>query len=425
MRIAPKSSLKLSKSYKHIAQDKSLSHRSVIFSFLTQGECEIEEFLRAEDTLSTLEIAKTLGARVLESEGKILICSPLSIPKKATLQCNNAGTAMRLYAGLLSSKEGGEYLFLGDESLSKRPMDRIKTPLEKMGATFSSCTAPFVLKGSKLQGGCYISPIASAQVKGAFILASLFAQGKSTYIEPELSRDHTERFLSSLGAQIQREKEEINITPLASPLLPYKICIPNDPSSVIFFVIACLIGKNTYAEFENVLLNPTRIEAFEVLKQMGAKINYQITSEKIEPIGVLSVASSSLRATKIEKNIAWLIDEIPALSIAFACAQGESEVRGASELRVKESNRIKAIVENLNSLGIEAYELEDGLRVRGGEFRSAEVRSYGDHRIAMSFALAGIRVPIELKEVECVKISFPHFFEILSEYAEVEECKSN
>ncbi|WP_305863070.1 3-phosphoshikimate 1-carboxyvinyltransferase [Helicobacter cholecystus] len=421
MRILPKNNPVKNKPFFDIAQDKSLSHRSVIFSFLTRGESRVRGFLQAEDTLSTLNIAKTLGLKIREEGEELVLIPPLKPTLRGRIECNNAGTAMRLYAGLLASNPEGEYEFVGDESLSKRPMERIRIPLQALGATLSHCYAPFILRGGHLKGTAYHSPVASAQIKGAFILASLFAEGKSIFSEPELSRDHTERFLSSLGAEIKNVQREIHITPLLSPLPAYQIHIPNDPSSIIFFVIACLIGKDLQAEFHHVLLNPTRIQAFEVLKRMGAKLNYEIESEHIEPIGKVYVASSVLYGVEVKENIAWLIDEIPALSIAFACAQGVSKVVGAQELRVKECNRIYAIVENLNRLGIEAYELEDGLEVRGGEFRSARVQSYGDHRIAMSFALVGVRVAVEIEESECAKISFPHFFEILREYAEVEE----
>lgn len=423
MRIAPRNNPVKNKHFFSIAQDKSLSHRSVIFSFLTQGECEVKGFLQAQDTLSTLEIAKTLGLSIKKEGDRLILLPPSKLALQGELKCNNSGTSMRLYSGLLASREGGKYRFVGDESLSKRPMDRVKIPLEKMGASIDSAHAPFILQGNKLDGITYHSPVASAQVKGAFILASLFARGKSIFAEPELSRDHTERFLRSLGAEIIESKEGIVITPLASALPSYSFEIPNDPSSVVFFVIACLIGKSLYAEFHNVLLNPTRIEAFEVLKRMGAKLSYEIDSERIEPVGRVCVASSELYGIGVEKNIAWLIDEIPALSIAFACAKGVSRVRGAQELKVKESNRLNAIVKNLNILGIQAHELEDGLEVHGGEFKGGKVSSYGDHRIAMSFALVGIKKPVEIEGSECVEISFPNFFEILSEYVEVEKCK--
>lgn len=421
MILSPKSNPTPKKHLSNISSDKSLSHRGVIFSFLTQGECEIRNFLHSQDTLATLQIAKNLGANITQDSNHLLIIPPANISRCASLKCQNSGSAMRLYAGLLSGVSG-RYEFSGDESLSARPMQRIRTPLELMGAKMSSSFAPFVLEGSQpLRGIEYHSPIASAQVKSAFILASLFASSSSKFSESFLSRDHSERFLQTLGAPIEIEKNHISITPLAKRLPSYCFEIPNDPSSVIFFVIACLISKNQTITFSNVLLNPTRIEAFEVLKKMGAKLEYKILEQKIEPIGEVSVSSSKLYAIEISQKIAWLIDELPALSIAFACAKGESRVFNAKELRKKECDRISAIVTNLNNLGIQARELDDGFSVLGGEFKEGEVESFDDHRIAMSFALVGIKTQVKIKNAKCTDVSFPRFFELLKEWVEVRD----
>lgn len=420
MILSPKvKSLKI-KQWEMISSDKSLSHRAVIFSFLTKGECEIKNFLCSKDTLTTLEIAKNLGAKVIKNGSDILITPPKEIAKNALLDCQNSGTAMRLYVGLLSGVEG-RYEFVGDESLSSRPMQRIKTPLEMMGAKMSSSFAPFILQGSrKLKGIEYHSPISSAQVKSAVILASLFASSPSVFEEISLSRDHTERFLLLLGAPIEISNEGLKISPLKEKLKNYSFEVPNDPSSIIFFVIACLISKNQKMSFSNVLLNPTRIEAFEILKKMGAKLEYKVLSNEIEPIGEVSVESSQLYGIEVKENISWLIDELPALSIAFACSQGKSKISNAKELRTKECDRIKAIVKNLNALGIEAEEFEDGFGVVGGEFREGEVESFGDHRIAMSFSLVAIKTKVRIKNANCVDVSFPRFFEFLKEWVEVE-----
>lgn len=421
MRLSPKANLPSQKIWGDIAFDKSLSHRGIIFSFLTKGECEIKNFLSSQDTLATLKIAEQLGAKVEYSRRDVLINPPQKIVEEAHLECGNSGTAMRLYAGLLSGVEG-KYYFYGDKSLCSRPMGRIREPMERMGAKMNSSFAPFVLEGrGGLQGIEYHSPIASAQVKSAFILASFSALGVSKFSEPFLSRDHTERFLSALGAPIEITQEGIVIYPLSQTLDSFCFEIPNDPSSVIFFVIACLIGKNQTMTFKNVLLNPTRIEAFEVLKKMGANLEYQVVQERIEPIGEVRVSSSTLYSVEVKEKIAWLIDEIPALSIAFACAVGESRVYNAYELRSKECDRIKAIVRNLQNLGIEVKEFEDGFSIVGGEFKEGKIESFGDHRIAMSFALAGIKTKIELKDAECVDVSFPIFFELLKEFVEVED----
>lgn len=404
-----------------IAPDKSLSHRGVIFSFLTQGKSQIKNFLDSQDTFATKKIAQILGAKIEENQGELLISPPCKIPQKANLQCLNSGTSMRLYAGLLSAKEGN-FCFDGDMSLRKRPMERIRNPLEKMGAEFSSSFAPFALKGNRfLKGITFQSPIASAQVKSAFILSALQAQNPSLYFENTLSRDHTERFLSFLGAKIISKQEGISITPLDSALPCYEIKIPNDPSSMMFFVIACLISPQMQLKISEVLLNPTRIYALEVLKQMGAKISYTIKQSGIEDIGEIEVYSSTLKGVEVSSNIAWLIDEIPALSIAFACAKGRSKITNARELRLKESDRINAVISNLTRLGIEAIEFEDGFEIVGGEFQKGKIQSYGDHRIAMSFALVGIRVEVEIDEVECINVSFPKFFESFRNFAQIKE----
>lgn len=421
MIFAPRSNPLISYELGLIAPDKSLSHRSVIFSFLTQGKSQIKNFLVSKDTFATKQIAKELGANIQENNNELIISPPFKIPQNANLQCLNSGTSMRLYAGLLSAKEG-VFHFDGDMSLRKRPMERIRNPLEKMGAEFSSSFAPFSLKGhSSLRGITFQSPIASAQVKSAFILSALQAQNQSFYFENTLSRDHTERFLSFLGAKIISSNGGISITPLDSPLSSYQVEIPNDPSSVMFFIIACLISSKMQLKISQVLLNPTRIYALEVLKQMGAKISYAVKQSGIEEIGEIEVCSSELRGVEIDTKIAWLIDEIPALSIAFACAKGRSKIANAKELRVKESDRISSVVKNLTQLGIEAIEFEDGFEVLGGEFQKGKVQSYGDHRIAMSFALAGIRTEVEIDEIECIDVSFPNFFRYFRDFAQVKE----
>ena len=422
MIFAPKANVQKSCILHLNSSDKSLSHRSVIFAFLTQGKSEIKDFLLSEDTLATLKIAQKLGAKIeFKTPSHFFILPPSKISSSKLLQCHNSGTSMRLYAGLLSGVEG-EFVLDGDESLRKRPMQRIREPLEKMGAKFSHSFAPFRVCGNpRLQAIRYFSPIASAQVKSAIILSALQANGESVYIESELSRDHSERFLSFLGAGIDRKNDEITIIPLKSPLPSYQIKIPNDPSSAMFFVVACLISKDLELKICDVLLNPTRIYALEVLKKMGAKISYEIGCREFEEVGDIWVKSSNLIGIEVNSKIAWLIDEIPVLCIAFACAKGKSKIVHARELRFKESDRICAIVKNLQRLGIMAFELEDGLEVVGGEFVEGEIESYGDHRIAMSFALVGIKKRVEIRGMECVNVSFPRFFDFLSLFVEIKE----
>lgn len=405
-----------------IAPDKSISHRCAMFAVLAEGESRIENFLRAEDTLNTLKIVGHLGATI-EDDGHIITIRSNGIQESSEiLDCGNSGTGMRLFCGLLSSAQG-HFILTGDEYLKRRPMKRVTQPLRGIGAKLDGRQdgdlAPLSIRGASLKAFDYESKIASAQVKSAMILAALRSDGVCTFREPELSRDHTERMLKGMGARIEVEGLETKIWPLEKPLLPLDIRVPADPSSAFFFAVAAAITPNSCAVLEGVTLNPTRIEAFKVLEKMGADIRYEVTDNRYEPIGTITVTHAPLKAVTVEENIAWLIDELPALSIAFACAEGTSIVKNAEELRVKESDRIKTVVDNLTLCGIETEEYPDGYAVRGGELKPAKVNSYGDHRIAMSFLIAGLKCGMEVEDVECINTSFPNFFELLSSFAKV------
>jgi 3-phosphoshikimate 1-carboxyvinyltransferase len=252
------------------------------------------------------------------------------------------------------------------------------------------------------------------------ILAALRADGVCTYKEPELSRDHTERMLQGMGADIKTDGLRTTITPLKGLLNPLDITVPADPSSAFFFAVATAITPHAKITLKGVTLNPTRIEAFKVLQKMGAEISYELTDNKYEPIGNISVKYAPLKGVVVEENISWLIDELPALSIAFACAKGESIVKNAEELRVKESDRIATVVNGLRNCDIEVHEYKDGYRVIGGELKSGVIDSHGDHRIAMSFIIAGLRCGMEVKDLECINTSFPNFFELLQKITKVE-----
>ncbi|PHM17054.1 MAG: 3-phosphoshikimate 1-carboxyvinyltransferase [Sulfuricurvum sp. PD_MW2] len=406
-----------------IAPDKSISHRSAMFSVLAEGESKIENFLRAEDTLNTLKIVGHLGADISD-DGKIITIRSNGIKETSEiLDCGNSGTGIRLFCGLLSSAEG-HFVLTGDEYLKRRPMKRVTQPLRSIGAKLDGRNngdlAPLSIRGASLKAFDYVSPIASAQVKSAMMLAALRSDGVCTFREPELSRDHTERMLRGMGARVEINGLETKIWPLEQPLKPLDIRVPADPSSAFFFAVAAAITPNSSATIEGVTLNPTRIEAFKVLERMGAKITYTITDERYEPIGTIRVEHAPLHAVTVEENIAWLIDELPALSIAMACAEGKSIIKNAEELRVKESDRIKTVVDNLNLCGIETEEYPDGYAVKGGELTSAVVNSYGDHRIAMSFLIAGLRCGMEVEDIECINTSFPNFFELLEMCTKVE-----
>ena len=406
-----------------IAPDKSISHRSVMFAMLANGISEITNFLRAEDTMNSLEIVKNLGAKVNDDGTTICISSEGIKESSEILDCGNSGTGMRLFCGLLSSANG-HFVLTGDKYLRSRPMKRVTTPLRNIGAKLDGRDdgelAPLSIRGSSLEAFDYESKIASAQVKSAMILAALRADGTCTYTEPELSRDHTERMLKGMGADIAVDGLKTTITPMKELLHPLSIRVPADPSSAFFFAVAAAITPDSDIVLEGVTLNPTRIEAFKALERMGADISYEITDNRYEPIGDIHVKYAPLHAITVEDNISWLIDELPALSIAFACAEGESIVKNAEELRVKESDRISTVVEGLRACGIEVHEYKDGYKVVGGELTKAKVVSDGDHRIAMSFIIAGLRCGMEVTDLDCINTSFPNFFELLGQITKVE-----
>ncbi|QQW70751.1 3-phosphoshikimate 1-carboxyvinyltransferase [Helicobacter pylori] len=414
------------------ASDKSLSHRAVIFSLLAQKPCFVRNFLMGEDCLSSLEIAQNLGAKVENTaKNSFKITPPKTIKEPSKiLNCNNSGTSMRLYSGLLSAQKG-LFVLSGDNSLNARPMKRIIEPLKAFGARIlgreDNHFAPLVIVGSPLKACDYESPIASAQVKSAFILSALQAQGVSVYKESELSRNHTEIMLKSLGANIHNQDGVLKISPLEKPLEAFDFTIANDPSSAFFFALACAITPKSRLLLKSVLLNPTRIEAFEALKKMGTSIEYAIQSKDLEIIGDIYIEHAPLKAISIDQNTASLIDEIPALSIAMLFAKGKSMVKNAKDLRAKESDRIKAVVSNFKALGIECEEFEDGFYVEGledisplkqrfSQKRPPLIKSFNDHRIAMSFAVLTLALPLEIDNLECANISFPQFKHLLNQF---------
>jgi len=414
---------KFSLNISEIAPDKSISHRSAMFSMLAEGTSEIRNFLRAEDTMNSLEIVKNLGATVDDDGVSIKISSEGIKESSEVLDCGNSGTGMRLFCGLLSSANG-HFVLTGDKYLRSRPMKRVTTPLINIGAKLDGRAdgdlAPLSIRGASLQAFNYDSKIASAQVKSCMILAALRADGICTYTEPELSRDHTERMLKGMGANIKVDGLKTTITPMKDLLSPLVIRVPADPSSAFFFAVAAAITPDSNIVLEGVTLNPTRIEAFKALERMGADIEYKITDNKYEPIGDISVKYVPLKGIVVEDNISWLIDELPVLSIAMACAEGESLIKNAEELRVKESDRISTVVEGLRACSIEVHEYKDGYSVIGGELKKAKVDSDGDHRIAMSFIIAGLRCGMEVDDLECINTSFPNFFELLQKITKVE-----
>ncbi|NLK67311.1 MAG: 3-phosphoshikimate 1-carboxyvinyltransferase [Campylobacteraceae bacterium] len=400
----------------NIAPDKSISHRSAIFSLLSDKPSTIKNYLEAEDTLHTLKIVESLGAKVEKKDGVIKITPPAKIEEpKEILDCGNSGTAMRIFMGLLASQEGF-FVLNGDVYLNERPMKRVGKPLLEIGAKIDGREggdkAPLCIRGSKLNYFEFESKIASAQIKTALILAALNAQG-CKYSEPELSRDHSENMLKFMGADIKRDGLSLEVKALTSPLKPLNIEVPNDPSSAFYFAVAACIIPGSHIILKNVLFNKTRIEAYKVLEKMGADIKFSLTSSDYEEIGDIEIKYSNLKAVEVSENISWLIDEAPALAVAFACANGTSKLINAKELRVKECDRIAVTVAGLKACGIKVEELEDGFVVTGGEPKAAIIDSYGDHRIAMSFAILGLKCGMIVEDDECINVSFPKFKEIL------------
>ncbi len=402
-----------------IASDKSISHRCAMFSIFSNKTTYIKNFLTAEDTLNSLSIVEQLGAKVKRDGSSVEITPTDNLTEpKDILDCGNAGTGMRLFCGLLASVDGA-FTLTGDKYLKERPMKRVADPLRSIGANIdgreNGNKAPLFIRGVKeLQPFTYHSPVDSAQVKSAMILAALRATGISKYKENELTRDHTERMLKGMGAKIETDKDGfINIHPLEGHLKPLNITVPTDPSSAFFFAVAAAITPKSRVLIKNVSLNPTRIGAYEILKRMGAEVNFIEKENIYEPIGDIEIKHKELNGVVVEEHISWLIDELPALSIAMSLANGKSQVKNAKELRVKESDRIEAVVSNLKKCGVTYTEFEDGYEITGGTLNKATINSHGDHRIAMSFAIAGLVCDMEVEDVDCILTSFPNFKEIL------------
>ncbi len=409
-----------------IAPDKSISHRAAMFALLSDRPTRVRNFLRGEDTLNTLRIVRQLGAQIDDDGETIVITPPARLREpEDVLDCGNAGTGMRLFCGLLSGVEGS-FVLSGDRYLRGRPMRRVTDPLRTIGARIDGRDegnlAPLHIRGGALESFVYDSPVDSAQVKSALILAALRAEGSSRYRESRLSRDHTERMLRGMGVEIRTTSDGwIEIIPPGAPLAPLDITVPADPSSGFFFAVAAAIVPGSVVTIRNVSLNPTRIEAYRVLETMGATVEMTLREDRYEPIGDIRIAHNGpLRSVTVEKNIAWLIDELPALAVAMATAKGESRVRNAAELRVKESDRIASVLSGLGMLGIETEEFADGYVIRGGTFQPGRVESFGDHRVAMSFSVAGLLCGVEVEDTACVETSFPNFYALLRQITKVE-----
>jgi 3-phosphoshikimate 1-carboxyvinyltransferase len=413
-----------------VPSDKSISHRAIILGSLAEGPVRVKNWLRAADTLATLNIYRQLGVEIEE-------ITPTELVVKGTgfeglrepsdiLDAQNSGTTTRLTLGVLATQPFFSVI-TGDNSLRRRPMLRVVKPLRQMGATIDGREEgnllPLAVRGGQLKGISFFNKKASAQVKSALLLAGLQAEGITEVEEPYLSRDHTERML-------QLFEVDLNIIPTEGGILvklkggqtlkgDKDIVVPADPSSAAFFAAAAVLLPGSHLVLKDVLINPTRDGFFRKLKEMGANIEYTNVREiSREPIADIEVKySPELRGVEVHpEEVPAMIDELPLLAVVATQAEGRTLIKGASELRVKESDRIKATVENLRQMGAKIEELPDGMVIEGKTpLKGAKIKTYDDHRIAMAFTIAGLIAdgPVELDNPECVKISYPNFFEDL------------
>ncbi len=403
--------------------DKSISHRSIMFGALAQGCTEVSHFLQGADCLSTISCFQKLGISIENTGSAIYVHGKglhgLQAPS-SILDAGNSGTTTRLISGILAGQSFTTTL-TGDASIQKRPMKRIMDPLAQMGASIHSLEtlncAPFQIVGGPLKGIHYTSPVASAQVKSCVLLAGLYADGKTTVTEPYVSRNHTEVLLSAFGANITTEHTSASILP--NPHLEgQKVVVPGDISSATYFIAAGLLTPNSELLLKDVGINPTRDGIIKVAKDMGGSITLiNKRTQCGEPIADILVKSSSLHGITIEGSvIPTLIDEIPMIAVMAAYAKGTTIIKDAAELKVKESNRIDIMVEQLSAMGASIEGTDDGMIITGGkELHGAIINPHLDHRIAMSFAIAGLMAssPTTITDAECVEISYPTFYEDL------------
>lgn len=404
--------------------DKSISHRAVMFGALAKGTTEVTHFLQGADCLSTIDCFRRMGIDIENTPSRILIHGKglrgLSAPSSA-LDVGNSGTTLRLISGILSGQDF-KVLLDGDASIRRRPMKRIMTPLSMMGAKIGSLKgngcAPLHIKGQALHAIHYQSPVASAQVKSCVLLAGLYADGTTRVTEPALSRNHTELMLHFFGAQVHSEGTTASIQP--SPALEGRfIQVPGDISSAAYFIAAALLIPGSEVLIRNVGVNPTRDGILRVCQAMGADITrLNEKSDSGEPTADLLVRHSSLKGTVIEGDlIPTLIDELPVIAVMAALAKDTTVIRDAAELKVKESDRIQVMTENLTRMGARVEATEDGMIIHGGSsLQGAIIDSHQDHRVAMSFAVAALAAEgeTEIRDAECVSISYPGFYQDLA-----------
>ena len=407
--------------------DKSISHRSIMFGSIASGVTRVTGFLRGEDALATLEAFRAMGVQV-EDDGETLtihgkglhgLTEPINV-----LDCGNSGTSMRLLTGLLAGQNFFSVLS-GDKYLRARPMKRVLAPLALMGARMlgraGGDKAPLAIQGSQLKGIEYNSPVSSAQVKSAIMLAGLYAQGETVVREPHLSRDHSERMLRYFGASVESFSGGVRLKG-GGQLFGRDIAVPGDISSAAFLMVAALIVPDSDLLIRGVGVNPTRTGVIDILQSMGGDLELLNPREESgEPVADLRIRSSRLKAMEISGELVpRAIDEFPAICVAASLAEGTTVVTGASELRVKETDRIAAMAANLRLAGVEVVETPDGMRITGtARLKGCAADSFGDHRIAMSMLVAGLAAEGEtsVSDVECIATSFPGFLDLLQRVA--------
>ena len=409
-----------------VSGDKSISHRALLVGAIADGESEIRGFGASADTLATAAAVQGLGAAV-EQDGARVVVQGVGLrglrAAGGPIDCGNAGTLMRLLTGILAGHEG-RFELVGDESLSTRPMDRIAEPLRRMGARIDTQQGlpPLVIEGGELHAIDYELPVASAQVKSAILLAGLYAEGTTTVVEPLPTRDHTELMLEAAGAPVRRRPGSVSVE-AAERLELGAIEVPGDFSSAAPFLVAATLLAGSELFIQGVGLNPRRTGLLDVLERMGARVTvFNKRRSGGELLGDLEVRSAELVATTIEPGeVPRMVDELPLFALAAAGARGDSVVRGAGELRVKETDRIESVTSSLRALGIRIESRDDGFRVRGVPTRpkGGGMVSQGDHRIAMLGAVAGLvsREGVEVGDAEAVTVSFPGFFDLMESVA--------
>ncbi|MFJ7975300.1 3-phosphoshikimate 1-carboxyvinyltransferase [Peribacillus sp. NPDC096379] len=406
-----------------IPGDKSISHRSIMFGALAEGVTKIENFLPGADCISTIDCFSKLGVSIQQNGDRVEVIgkgfSGLKAPSEV-LDVGNSGTTIRLMLGILAGQAFQAEL-IGDDSIGKRPMTRVVNPLKQMGADIEGRNngefTPLSVNGTELKGIRYELPVASAQVKSAIILAGLQAKGTTTIVEPEKTRDHTERMIVQFGGKVERKGNEISVEGGQS-FQGTSVYVPGDISSAAFFMVAAAITPNSEVKLLNVGLNPTRTGIIDVLERMGADIEIEPVHEKGEPYGHITVRSSKLHAITIEGDlIPRLIDEIPVIALLAVRAEGTTIIKDAAELKVKETNRIDTVADELTRLGAKINPTEDGLVITGGSpLHGGEVSSHGDHRIGMMLAIAGLVASDEiiLTDSKAIEVSYPQFFDHLT-----------